>query len=98
MLFYFKLKLRKQKEVKLKSTNRALKIWSTQDIEASAKEKDLGVIIHSSLFWNEQMKTSVSNPNQMICWVVSNLIDRDENVMPAIHKALIRPNLEYCVQ
>ncbi|KAL5265305.1 hypothetical protein ACHWQZ_G006143 [Mnemiopsis leidyi] len=68
------------------------------ELGASAQEKDLGVITHSSLLWNEQIKTSVSKANQMICWVVRNLIDRNMNVMLAIYKALIRPHLEYCVQ
>ncbi|KAL5252966.1 hypothetical protein ACHWQZ_G015662 [Mnemiopsis leidyi] len=68
------------------------------ELEASAQEKDLGVITHSSLLWNEQIKSSISKANQMICWVVRNLINRDENVMLAIYKALVRPHLEYCVQ
>ncbi|KAL5254842.1 hypothetical protein ACHWQZ_G014322 [Mnemiopsis leidyi] len=68
------------------------------ELEVSAQEKDLGVITHSSLLWNEQIKTSVSKANQMICWVVRNLINREKNVMLAIYKALIRPHLEYCVQ
>ncbi|KAL5258599.1 hypothetical protein ACHWQZ_G009170 [Mnemiopsis leidyi] len=68
------------------------------ELEVSAQEKDLGVITHSSLLWNEQIKTSVSKANKMICWVVRNLINREKNVMLAIYKALIRPHLEYCVQ
>ena len=48
---------------------------------------DLGVIANNSLLWNEQIKTSVSKANQMIFWVVTNLANRDSNVMLANYKA-----------
>jgi hypothetical protein len=67
-------------------------------LEETEQEKDLGVLTHSSLLWNEQIKTSISKANQMICWITRNLIIRDKTVMIAIYKALIRPHLEYCVQ
>ena len=67
-------------------------------LEESVQEKDLGVITHSSLLWNEQIKASIAKANKMICWIVRNLIIREKSVMLAIYKALIRPHLEYCVQ
>ena len=68
------------------------------NIDVSAHEKDLGVITHNSLLWNEQIRECVSKANRMICWIVRNLVLRDRSVMLAIYKALIRPHLEYCVQ
>ena len=68
------------------------------NIEVSAHEKDLGVITHNSLLWNEQIRECVSKANRMICWIVRNIVLRDRSVMLAIYKALIRPHLEYCVQ
>ena len=68
------------------------------DLEVSAQEKDLGVITHNSLLWNEQIKACISKANRMICWIVRNLVLREKSVMIAIYKALIRPHLEYCVQ
>ena len=68
------------------------------ELEVSAQEKDLGVITHSSLLWNEQIKACISKANRMICWIVRNLVIREKVVMIAIYKALIRPHLEYCVQ
>ena len=67
-------------------------------LEADVQEKDLGVVTHNSLLWNEQIKASISKANQMICWITRNLIIREKTVMLAIYKALIRPHLEYCVQ
>ena len=68
------------------------------NLETTEQEKDLGVVTHMSLKWDEQIKASISKANQMICWIVRNLIIRDKTVMLAIYKSLIRPHLEYCVQ
>ena len=64
----------------------------------SGQEKDLGVLTSDSLLWNEQIESSVSKANQMICWIVRNLILREKSVMLSVYKALVRPHLEYCVQ
>ena len=64
----------------------------------SGQEKDLGVLTSDSLLWNEQIKSNVSKANQMICWIVRNLILREKSVMLSVYKALVRPHLEYCVQ
>ena len=68
------------------------------ELEASDQEKDLGVTTHSSLLWNEQIKSCINKANRMICWIVRNLVLREKTVMLSIYKALIRPHLEYCVQ
>ena len=67
-------------------------------LQESAQEKDLGVVTHNSLLWNEQIKASICKANKMICWITRNLIIRDQKVMVSIYKTLIRPHLEYCVQ
>ena len=67
-------------------------------LEVSEQEKDLGVITHNSLLWNEQIKACIAKANKMICWIIRNLVLRDKDVMLTIYKALIRPHLEYCVQ
>ena len=67
-------------------------------LQESAQEKDLGVVTHNSLLWNEQIKASICKANKMICWITRNLIIREQRVMISIYKTLIRPHLEYCVQ
>ena len=67
-------------------------------MKKSVQEKDLGVLTSDSLLWNEQIKSSVSKANQMICWIVRNLTLREKSVMLPVYKALVRPHLEYCVQ
>ena len=68
------------------------------DLETLEQEKDLGVVTHKSLLWSENIKSSISKANRMICWIVRNMITRERNVMLTIYKSLIRPHLEYCVQ
>ena len=72
--------------------------YSLDGVNLETSEQDLGVVTHMSLKWDEQIKASISKANQMICWIVRNLIIRDKTVMLAIYKSLIRPHLEYCVQ
>ena len=48
-------------------------------LEESIQEKDLGVITHNSLLWNEQIKASISKDNKLICWIVRNLITREKS-------------------
>ena len=64
----------------------------------SDQEKDLGVITSSSLLWTDQIKSSISKANKMICWIARNLITRDVKTMVSVYKALVRPHIEYCVQ
>jgi hypothetical protein len=68
------------------------------DLETLEQEKDLGVVTHKSLLWNETIETSISKANRMICWIVRIMITRERNVMLTIYKSLIRPHLKYCVQ
>ena len=56
------------------------------ELEVSAQEKDLGVITHSSLLWNEQIKACISKANRMICWIPSythNSLLHPQIIMPS---------------
>ena len=67
-------------------------------LQVSDQEKDLGVLTSDSLLWNSQIKSCIAKANQMICWIIRNLVLREKNVMLRVYKALIRPHIEYCVQ
>ena len=67
-------------------------------VSENNREKDLGVFTSNSLLWNDQITSSISRANKMICWVARNVILRDRRTMLAIYKSLIRPHIEYCVQ
>ena len=68
------------------------------EMKKSEQEKDLGVLTSGTLLWNDQINSCVSKANQMICWIIRNLISREQSLMLRIYKTLIRPHLEYCVQ
>ena len=76
--------------------------YTVDDVELNAcennHEKDLGVLTSGSLLWTDQIKSSISKANKMICWITRNVILRDRKTMLSIYKALIRPHIEYCVQ
>ena len=67
-------------------------------LQECVQEKDLGVLTHNSLLWNEHIRASICKANKMICWITRSLIIREQRVMVSIYKTLIRPHLEYCVQ
>ena len=64
----------------------------------SEQEKDLGILTSNTLLWTDQISSSVSKANKLICWITRNLINKDRSVMLPVYKTLIRPHLEYCVQ
>ena len=76
--------------------------YMVDDVELKScendREKDLGVLTSSSLLWKDQINSSISKANKMICWITRNVILRDRKTMLSIYKALIRPHIEYCVQ
>ena len=67
-------------------------------IKVADQEKDLGVLTSDTLLWTDQISSSISKANKLICWITRNMINRGKDVMLPIYKTLIRPYLEYCVQ
>ena len=68
-------------------------------IKVSDKEKDLGVLTSDTLLWTDQITSSISKANKLICWIARNFIYLGMAViMLPIYKTLIKPHLEYCVQ
>ena len=67
-------------------------------LKVSDQEKDLGVLTSDTLLWTDQITTSISKANKLLCWIARNLINRGRDVLVPVYKTLIRPHLEYCVQ
>ena len=67
-------------------------------METSDQEKDLGVLTTCYLLWNDQINSCINKANQMICFIMRNLISREKLLMLHIYKTLICPHLEYCIQ
>ena len=73
-------------------------ILNDKCLKTSEQEKDLGVLTSDTLLWTDQVSSSISKANKLICWITRSLINKDRNVMLPVYKTLIRPHLEYCVQ
>ena len=82
----------------INTNNRFEYTLNGQVIKVSDQEKDLGVLTSDTLLWTDQITSSISKANKLICWIARNLINRGRDVMLPIYKTLIRPHLEYCVQ
>ena len=60
-------------------------------LKISEQEKDLGILTSNTLLWTDQISSSVSKANKLICWITRNLINKDRSVMLPVYKTLIRP-------
>ena len=67
-------------------------------LKISGQEKDFVIFTSNTLLWTDQISSSVSKANKLICWITRNLINKDRSVILPVYKTLIRPYLEYCVQ
>jgi len=62
------------------------------------EEKDVGVIVHSSLKVADNVLRSCSKANQMLGRITRNLVIRDKYHFTKLYKQYVRPHLDYCVQ
>ena len=55
-------------------------------LKISEQEKDLGILTSNTLLWTDQISSSVSKANKLICWITRNLINKDRSVMLPVYK------------
>ena len=67
-------------------------------LESIVTEKDLDLTVSHDLEWDINIKLCFKDSNREICWIASNLLKRDPVIITHIHKTIIRPKQEYCVQ
>ena len=61
-------------------------------------EKDLGVIIDSKMNMGRQCGEAVRKANRMLSCIHRCISSRSKEVILPLYAALVRPQLEYCVQ
>ena len=66
-----------------------------QQLEAVSSERDLGVIIASSLKVADHCQHAYSMANRMLGLVSRSIKHRDVGIMVQLHKSVVRPHLEY---
>ena len=69
-----------------------------QGLKSWKMEKDLGIIIDSTLKFSEQCSVAVKNANQTLGLIKRTVKSRDKIVISRLYTALVRPKLEYCIQ
>src|SRR2546425_8310659 len=68
------------------------------DLRDSIKERDLGIIVDSSMKFTEQCNTAIKNANSTLGLIRRTIKCKSKNIITKLYKTLVRPKLEYCVQ
>ena len=64
----------------------------------TTSERDLGVIVDSSLKFSEQCSIAVKNANSTLGLIRRTINCKSQRIIMKLYKALVRPKLEYCIQ
>ncbi len=67
------------------------------DLEKTVEEKDLGVLITSTLKVGNQCERAVQTANGVLARILRTFTYRNKSVLPLIYRTYVRPHLEYAV-
>jgi len=62
------------------------------------EERDLGVLVDSSLKFSNHCAKAVSEANRTLGMTKRSFTNKDSHTMITLYKSLVRPKLEYCIQ
>ena len=67
-------------------------------LERSSAEKDLGVLVDSSLAMSQQCDLVARKVNGIMGCIKKSVAPRSRKVILSFYFALVKPHLEYCIQ
>ncbi len=71
---------------------------SGEQLNSVSKERDLGVVVESTLKVGEQCSVAASRANRVLGVIKRNIKHKSKEVLINLYKQLVRPHLEYCIQ
>ena len=70
----------------------------TEDCALDRRKRSRGVVINQSLSPSHHIATCVSRANRIVGLIKRTYENKSKRNIIALHKSLVRPHLEYCVQ
>ena len=69
-------------------------------LSKTLNEKDLGIIMNTNMKVSEQCRIAASKGNHVIVLIRRNItyFYKEKSLIVPLYKAIVRPNLEYCIQ
>ncbi|CAM4594941.1 unnamed protein product [Lepidochelys kempii] len=67
-------------------------------LAVTTQERDLGVIVDSSLKTSTQCAAAVKKANRLLDIIKKGIDNKTENITLPLYKYMVHPHLEYCVQ
>ena len=64
----------------------------------SVKEKDLGVTVSADMTVSKQCGLAAAKGNQIVGLIRRNITHMEKTLIIPLHKAIVGPHLEYCIQ
>ena len=67
-------------------------------LSTTVKEKDLRVTMNANMKVSEQCRIAASKGNQVLGMIRRNITYKENSLIVPLYKAIVRPQLEYCIQ